>query len=575
MKRNKDAIVRKNFLIIIGLFIISISTYIWTLNLPIIGDGLMHLNDSTDIGSIKNIIKSFYTFDGIGKPENTTTLVFHRPIFNEIIVEVIKQITSYNTYSIRMISILIHAVTVIIVYLIGWEIFNSYYKASILGLFINFALTYFHGIYEFGLSFSLWLTLFSTISFYYTIKYSEDNKNIYLFLALIFTFITIYIKESALTIGIALSWYILGNDIYKNKRVTKISVIFGVFQIIILGIYLISRYNKLGNLFVVAGGIDVGERITFKLVLEKIIGYFYYSFNIPNKFLPAYMCININYKLVGISFFMLLIPIYILYRVIFMIKIKDKRGLDSLLYLGMFLILIIPVCKTTRNAPYYGDIFVLFVLLTILTVFNLGKKQNYMFLMIFLSIYILIFGVNIYDSIKKDSSYYLSMTSNESMLLKNKLNYIKDDIGSEKVLLSSNWIRNGDYYFIYNHNGMGSFYKYNIDFNKEVDIAQSNNINNNVTIVDYFKEVEDNDLQIFIFPEKQNSTKLVQIEYEVDKNNNIGVGFFYNNKYYYSSIDVAFKKSWSDDNKLFFVIPEESNMDIVGVNCTIEYLNYN
>lgn len=572
MKKNKNAILIRNFMIIIGLFVISMFTYWWTIKLPVIGDGLMHLNDNTDISSIKNIIKTFFTFTGIGKPKYTTTLMFHRPIFNEIIVEVIKQITNYNTYSIRMISVLIHAITVIIGYIIGWEIFNNCYKASVLGIFVNFSLIYFHGVYEFGLSFSLWLTLFFMLSFYYTIKYNKYNKRRYLFLALIFTFITIYTKESALTIGIALFWYILGNDIYKNKKITKVSIVFGLFQIVILGVYLVSRYNKLGSLFVVAGGIDIGEHISFKLILEKIIGYFYYALNIPNKFLPAYMCPYINHKLLIISIFMLLVPLYILYKIVFMISIKDKRKVDCLLYLGMFLLLIIPVFKTSRNAPYYGDILALFILLIVLNICDYKRKLDNIFLMVFLSSYILVFVVNIYDSIKKDSTYYLSITSNEAMQLKNELNYIKNDINTEKVLVSNNWIHNANDYFVYNHNGIGSFYKYNIDINKEVDIVQSNNIDKNIIIVDYFKEIENGDLQVFIFPKEEGDTKLVKIEYDLDENNNISVGFFYNDKYYYSSIDVEFKKNWSNDNKLFFVIPKEANMDVVGANCIIEYL---
>lgn len=572
MKEAINKIRIRGFLIIIGLFVLSVITYLWTLKLPIIGDGLMHLNDKTDLSSVKNILKSFYTFIGIGKPEHTATLAFHRPIFNEIIVEEIKQITNYNTYEIRAISILVHAIAVIVGYLIGWEIFNSYYKASILGIFINYALTYFHGIYDFGLSFSLWLTVFAMLSFYFTIKYYKNRKIKYLFFVLIFTFIAMYTKESALTLGIALSWYVLVKDICENKRVTKSTIFFGLSQIVILSIYLLSRYMKLGSLFAVAGGIDAGESITFKLILEKIIGYFYYALNIPNKCLPGYMCVYMNNKLVAISIFMLLIPIYMFYKVIFMIKTKDKKGIDCLLYFSMYLLLIIPVFKTTRNAPYYGDIFILFILLMVLTICNTNVKHDKAYLIVFLSVYILVFAVNIYDSVKEDSTYYLSVISNKGMMLKQELSEIKEDIKTEKVLLSSNWLRNDNDYFIYNHNGMGSFYKFNIDISKEVDIIQSSNINENSTVIDYFKQVENDDLIIFTFPDKNNNTKLVQIEYGIDENDNISVGFFYNEKYYYSSIDVIYKRSWSNDNKLYFVIPKESNIDVVGIGCIVNYL---
>ncbi|MBR0099206.1 MAG: hypothetical protein IJP90_05765, partial [Treponema sp.] len=131
---------KKEMFFIAGLFAIACLTYIWTINLPITCDGLIHMNDHTDF-NLKSWIKSLYTFNGIGKdPEHSVSLVFHRPIFDEILVEIIKKITRYNINGIHIISILVHSCSVVVSYFIGKEVFRSNTKSIILAFLMNFSI---------------------------------------------------------------------------------------------------------------------------------------------------------------------------------------------------------------------------------------------------------------------------------------------------------------------------------------------------------------------------------------------------------------------------------------------------
>ena len=99
---------------VMGALLVNFLLYGWSISLPIIGDGLMHLSDETHFSSAFDLIRVFYTFDGLGKPPASMTLGFHRPIFNELIVPVVHELSGGNAAMIRAISILVHAVNTIL-----------------------------------------------------------------------------------------------------------------------------------------------------------------------------------------------------------------------------------------------------------------------------------------------------------------------------------------------------------------------------------------------------------------------------------------------------------------------------
>lgn len=565
--------VKQKTWLIAGLVLISFVTYAWSINLPIIGDGLMHLSDHTDL-SVRNLIKCFYTLDGLGKPADSATMQFHRPVFDEIIVELLKKITNYHISGIRFFSVAAHSATVVAVFLIGVELYSNMKQAVFLALMFNFSLTYFSGIYEFGLSFSLWLTLFMLLAFYETIKYRKYGKTKNLIWLCIWTWMAMFTKESAMTMGIAFSWYVFITEYASEQKISKKTVRYGAAQAVILFIYLATRMKKLGSLFTVtAGGIDAKE-FSFTEILKKLAGYWGYALNIPNHCFEAYLCAYLS-KL-GICFAIAVFgfTVWSAIRYIQAIKNKEKQlWISGAAFAGVYLILCLPIFKTTRNSVYYGDILALFVLLVAVGCIDFEKKivwQRYVLLVSYVSLFVL----NVHDMTKPDSTFYLKTTTNDAKKVMQICRELNPSIPQERILLPTNWMKNMDEAFIYHHNQKGSFYKYNVDISKQMDVLQTNCTGIDSAVLDFFKPIGADEIELFLFSDQTDDTKLVQVDYDLDANERIQAGFSYKGNYYYSEIDVSYKKSWSTDNSLYFVIPKKCSLDIVGTGCEIKYYDY-
>lgn len=561
----KKAKITVDLFIVLFIGTVSLTTYWWTVDLPVIGDGLMHLSDTTDLSSVGNLIKVFYTFEGVGKPEVSYTRGLHRPVFNEIIVTLTKIITNSDVRQIRIVSVFAFSLVVICSYILGKELFQSRTKAILFASLMNFSIIYYSGIYEYGLSFSIWLTLFVIIAFYFTIRYIRyDHKIVELFFSIVFTLLAIYTKESAMCLGIALSWYVFINEFSKNKKITFKVWLYSTVQLIVLFIYFYTRYLKLGSLFT-AATVDAGK-ITFIDSIQKIYGYYLLSYNIPNSVIPDYMCARSTGPSIVISFLLFLFAVYIAVKSIYTIFKSKQYRYDIIAFSGMYLFLLTPVFKVNRNAPYYGDICVFCVFSVILTLCKFESKKKYVIILI-----ILLFtgaGIsNMYVS-TQEGRHYLSVQSNEAKNLKDQLQNIKADINKNEVILMTNWAKNSDSMFIYNHNKNGSFYKYNIDPSKNVDLVSAKNIHDDASFVDYYKNINTNEIEIFVYPHE--NTKIALATYGLE-NRIIEIGFSYNGSYYHSTIDIESKKKWSDDNCIYCVIPKECALDVVGSNCSVTY----
>lgn len=565
MKKKKVA---ADVIMVIILGIMSLATYWWTISLPIIGDGLMHLNDTTDLSSVVNLVKVFYTFDGVGKPENSATLGFHRPVFNEIIVTITKAVTHFDVEKIRFISILAFSVIVMCSYLLGRELFQSRVKAVILGILMNFSIIYYSGIYEYGLSFSIWLTLFVIESFYFTVKYVKYYKKLDLSLAVLFTLLAMYTKESAMCLGIALSWYVFINEVSKNRKITFKVWLYGGIQLIVLVVYLCTRYLKLGSLFT---AVEVNaEKITLTETIRKIYGYYLLCFNIANEVIPDYMCARLTDRMEYAVMILILsvLAIYISAKGIYIVFKERKYRWDIISYIGMYVFLLVPVFKVNRNAPYYGDICAVCIFAFILTVLQFESKLNYVVCFVATAVFISVGISNMYVS-TQEGRHYLSVQSNEAEYLKEQLQKIKGEINKDEVILTTNWGKGADSIFIYHHNGYGAFYKFNIDPSKKVGLVNDENIHDDASFIDFFKNIDTNELEVFVYPRQD--TKLAKVTYGLD-NAVVEIGFSYKGHYYYSNIDVVSKKMWSDDNCIYCVIPKECNLDVVGSDCDIQYI---
>lgn len=567
--RSEKQLKKRTIVISLLIGLASFAMYSWTINLPVIGDGLMHMNDNTDL-SFLNMLKSFYTFDGLNKPMHSYLLGFHRPVFDEIIIEVLKKISGNSVLFIRMATVCGFAVSSVIAYLIGKELFSdNEVKAVALPIMLACSIARFPGIYEVGLSFSVWLVLFQLLAFYFTLRYLNTDRTWELFAAIAATGLALFTKESAMTLGIALASYVFIKEYAGNKKVTWKFAVFCILQAILLVFYLITRYLKLGTLFEVAGGIDAGS-ISLIECIKKVIGFFLLCFNIPTKVcFETYMCTQLNSFSVVIAIILGGVLLYALCRCIGFWKQRNVLLLDVASYLFCFVVVILPVFKTTRNATYYGDILAIFVILLVLTVFK-DNRLSKCALMICVCCYTMVFCATIYDNVKPNSTYYLSVTSNEANTLKNNL--LDKEIETDKVYVSTNWMKNSDSHFTYNHMGYGSFYRFNINPKIMTDVTTADNMGDisNVTVIDYYRAIDTGTYKTFLYDEKSNcGTRVVEVTYNPNVNQKIAVGFFYEDQYYYSEIDTSYKRTWCADQKLFFVIPNEVVFDIVGNECSV------
>lgn len=563
----KDIKNRSNIISILLVSVLSLLTYYWTITLPISCDGLMHMNDRTEFFPLKNIIKIFYTFEGVGKPENTPTLQFHRPVFNEIIVTITKCISNYDTEIIRCVSVVVFMLLVIYTYILGKELFQNNIKAVALAFLMNFSVVFFPGMYEYGLSFSIWLTLFVILSFYFAVKYEKYEQKKYIFLTLLFTFLAMFTKESTMCLGIALSWYIFVNDIHKNKKLTWKTFRFGLCQFILLIVYLYTRYLKLGSLFTAA--VVNSDKVTIFAILRKIYGYFLLAFNLSNSGIEDYMYIREQGIAQWLKYPMYFFCLYILVRGIYLLCKHKENGINILSFLGMYLLLLVPVFKTNRNAPNYGDICTAFIFLFVLSVIKFDSKRINIVNVMILGVFISLFFLNIYNSVQKGSGYYLSVQSNACVELQKQLRDIAKNVEQDQVIFTTNWKKDSNTDFIYNHGGNGSFYTYNVDRTKKVDLVNEVNIKDDATFIDCFEDLNTNKMKIFVYPQEE--TKIVELKYS-DDNENVAIGFSYEGTYYYSNIDVKYKKFWNNDNYIYCVIPKECVLEVVGVNCSVNYL---
>ncbi|WP_205427732.1 ArnT family glycosyltransferase [Clostridium botulinum] len=565
-KFNNERKVNKDIIIVTLLFIMSIVIYLWTIKLPIIGDGLMHLSDETHFSSIKDFIKIFYTFDGLGKPEVAPTLGFHRPIFNELIIPSIKYITNCNTVYIRMISVIIHAINTVLSYYLCKTISKNRYIGLLGSIVFCTNIIYFNGIYEFGLSFSLWLTLFSLLAFLFTIKYEQEENKIYLIISLISSFLAVFTKESAVVLGVALSFYMLVKCIINKRKIDKRTTIYIIIQCVIIIMYFTTRYYKLGSVFAIAGGIE--SKFSLEAIITKLIGYFFILFNIPNKAIPSYMIGYLDRVNILIAISLIILTLIILIKGLKLVIESPLKNINIIIAIIMYCILIASTFKVNRNSSYYADIAMLAILLYISSL-NLSSKKTFKNI---LSIYVIIYSITFFslvNSMVSDNQWYLSDSTNEANILRNE---IKDYLPvSDKIYQTTSFLKDSNDQYTFNHGKIGSFLKYNIDANLEVEQCNEitlQELGADVIVIDYVYEKETNNIKVLYKTKNNSENNIIQIKYnKLDQYDKLfKMSYEYDGKEYYQIIDLNYQKQ-INNNEIYFVIPKG-----VNVNFTQEYV---
>lgn len=554
------------FIIILGIWF----TYGYTVNFAVVGDGLMHMQDHTTLQQPGDWIRIFFaTGEAQGKGQYVTN-GFLRPIFNDVIITFLKWVSSYDIAIIRTISLAVHSINAIIAYIICNKLTKHNRLLSICGsCVVAFGLTYYSGIYEVGLSFSMWLTCFSLLSFLFVTYYAANGRKEFAWLSVFFTFAAVFTKESAVTLGIALTVFLVNRYLKSPDKINRKNVlIYALAQCAITALYFYCRVLKLGALTNIAGGIE-GE-VGIVGIIKKLIAYFLLSFNICIPVIEGYMlpdilccgmlftaivalCYLVLFVFVGFNFF----------------KNKEVR-FDILTGLIMFAICIAPTFKVTRNAPYYCDFPVIAILFLISTLGNIQFEKIKKVKALLIACVLCCVFINWITMEYSWRTYatYLVIAEKDATTIRNG---ILSDLGKHTdVYQATSFEKNSDDLWIYNHGSYGGFYKYNIDSNAHVKRATQENLTNisdDSVVIDYISNKNNrDDVEVRYASADNDETCLLKVE--VDQldtyaNNTLTLEYTYDEKEWIQTVDLANAKA-NGITELWFVIPQ--NVEY-SVNC--------
>ncbi|SCW85408.1 Dolichyl-phosphate-mannose-protein mannosyltransferase [Paenibacillus tianmuensis] len=486
---------------ILIIMLINISLYQWTLKQPLMGDALMHVVDDTQLHKPLDFARIFYLTKNPDYQENNRIQVMNRPIFNELIITFEKKIFSNNLVNMRYITLAVHIVNAVLIFSFINLLYRNIKTALFGSLFFSLNNAYFYGLYEFGLSFSIWLTLFTIISFIFLIKYIRTSSLKYLFLLYFSFFLAIFTKESALTLPFALivfAIFIIMNaesrfqgihrvlKALKDKKVWFISL--GLILILSLNLFL--RYKKLGSILDVHAGI--GADVTLFQTFAKILGYFLLAFNLPLNIIPGYMAISIQYYYIPIA---IIIILFFGYFFINICKNMIKKNISTYVGLIIFIILLIPIFKVSRNSPYYLDLPLIGIIICVCGLVNfqnisiINKKILY-FMLPFILINNLYFQ---YISTSKDVVWLTKGEKEASQIIEALKALPRNELYEKNIYMLNSYFNQGTLW-IFNHGRVGSFLfaNLNIDLRKTQVFNLRQDFKKGSTLLDQYYELSEN-----------------------------------------------------------------------------------
>ncbi|MCT7433175.1 hypothetical protein N5T66_07735 [Aliarcobacter cryaerophilus] len=490
--------IKENKIYITMLFFIAMLLYCWTIFEPFAGDALLHLMDDTQIYSLSDMLKVFFTSHNDLFQENYRLTFFHRPVFNELYINLLKFLFSENLFLYRLTNIVLLALSSIFVYKILYNITQSNFSSFLGGVFLVCNPSLFYGIYEFGLSFSELLVFLSVTSIYFLQKYTLTGKKLYLLLTLLFTFSTVFTKESAMFFPFSIILFYIyfinyknnftfKNNISKTINIFKKKYKFFIILIFISILYLYTRYLKLGSIFAI---VAVGQEATLFDSFSKLFAYLLHILYVPTKILPNYMILSLSD--LPIIQIILKITIFIFF-IYFIYRFIKEKYFDFLLLFSISLMLFIPIVKASRNAPYYSDLMVVpFSIIIGMGFFYFTKNLNNIYIKILISLITILLLLNsIFFQKDYISKPFLWLTNAQGVgrAILSDFSYIQTEnftyVGTSGVRQNEGifWVMNqhsGDNYF-------GSIFakNFNLPIDKFLRSSEQITKNTNIAFIDF------------------------------------------------------------------------------------------
>ena len=356
----------------LALALMLLILYGWTVFEPYAGDALMHMMDDTQIHSLGDVLRTFYSTTNPAYQEQHRLTVFHRPIFNELYLSTLKKMFGVGSEWMRV-------MTLAMLVGIGWAFLSLMRKmhvgtlsAMIGAAWLVFSPPLFFGLYEYGLAFSQLLVLLAVLSLLALHKYidcrNQPISRLWLIGTVFLVFLAVFTKESAVAwpiICVLMAVYFSNdNQIISDKKPlsffdqTKCLIhIFYTFRwlafalITLTLLYFSTRYIKLGSITAIAGGIEQTPSLVDALI--KLGGFTLLALQVPSPAIPGFMTLSLQ-NMGGVE---------IIFRVFLFISAlwslwagwRKSRVATSILFVA-FVFAFLPIIKVSRNAPYYGDL---------------------------------------------------------------------------------------------------------------------------------------------------------------------------------------------------------------------------
>lgn len=560
MRRLSDR--QRGIFCVILIFFATIVLFWDTCNLPMMGDALLHMDDVTLFHTFGDFFRPFYSLSGIKENVYNPVINFHRPIFDEYIVSLLKFIFHNNTFLIRMASLVVFAGINSCSFILGYFISKQkLINGMICAILTMFSLAYLFPLMDWGLSFSLWMTFFAILALLCICLYEKNEKNVFLILSVVFTFIATFIKESAMTLSVALCLYFLFATILKYKKINSKLVLYCGLQFIVFITYFITRIVKLGVFFnsaIVGGGNTNGYSPTPISILEKMYIYFLYCFNIPARAFPDYMMRHLPDVNLGVALLLIVLFLSLIGSCVMQFVKQPREHSRMIIGIIMFLILMLPSVTVERNGIYYNDLAMLGILVMIATIdFSVCKIIGYTFA-----------GTYVLSYILNAKAMYIS---NDQYLMKGEYQFrkIRDelqnyDYADKRIIQMSSFEANSEMHWYVNNVNTGTFFKYNVEDNLEI-----RNISKDFEKIDLDKEIyidywtsQDDYYNPLVLVVNENTAAeytIVRIK-PADSITSFNLQIEYLGSIYYRWIDTQYYMQNEENEFLYYVLPKEGQL---------------
>jgi len=338
-------------------------------------------------------------------------------------------------------------------------------------------------------------------------------------IGLLFVFLAVFTKESAvvwpiiclvMTVFFAYDKQIISeNKILSiiEQLKTLISIFFALRWLVlaliaIIIFYFVTRYNKLGSLTAIAGGIEQAPSLIDALI--KFVGYTLLALQIPSSITPAYMTQGIQ----SLSWIEIAFRLFLFFTALWSLwNGWRKSWIATFTMLVCFISAFIPIIKVSRNAPNYGDMMAILLAIALCLGFQAIKERTSPLINTILSVLIIIslFVVSAFFSSRYIYNFDMWLAKSQGYTRAALADYSSAEGPSEDAQIigvSGVFSRESSWSLFHNSSLFGSGFIVNLDLPKEKFVLNSEKPfkNEKLMFIDFYPGNQARKLGAYPFP---------------------------------------------------------------------------